>query len=55
VRQYFASLGDKEAEVFKEIIGPSWAQRPYTLEKQKPLAVSFSKRSGTRRNQGAIY
>ena len=38
-RQYFSSLGDKESEVFKDIMGPSWAQRAYSQERREYLPL----------------
>jgi 2-oxoglutarate dehydrogenase E1 component len=32
-RHYFASLGDKKADVLEEVMGPSWASRPVFEEK----------------------
>lgn len=35
-RHYFASLGDKEKEVFEDIMGPSWAPQP--LPQPEPVS-----------------
>jgi len=35
-RHYFASLGDKEKEVFEDIMGPSWAQQSLPQPKPAP-------------------
>jgi len=37
-RHLFSSLGDSEAEVLKDLLGPSWAKRPYLEEKPAPAA-----------------
>lgn len=53
-RHYFASLGDGEAEVLKDLLGPSWAKRSFPQQKIEPSFVP-SKVEGTPENvQGAI-
>lgn len=38
-RHYFASLGDKEKEVFEDMMGPSWAQQSLPQLKPAPSPV----------------
>lgn len=39
-RHYFSSLGDKEAEILKDLLGPTWAQRSLLKEKESPKPLS---------------
>lgn len=54
-RQYFASLGDKEKEVFEDLMGPSWArQEPLTQIKPTPPPILPKGEVSTEEVQGAI-
>lgn len=35
-RQYFASLGDQEADILKDFLGPSWGAPSYSQDKTAP-------------------
>lgn len=50
-RQYFSSLGDKESEVFKDLVGPSWAQRQIQI---RPEPLLSEKEVSPKEIQGAI-
>lgn len=52
-RQYFSSLGDKESEVFKDLAGPTWAQRTNQLKPQSQPLPS-QKEIAPEEIQGAI-
>ncbi|MBA3813370.1 MAG: 2-oxoglutarate dehydrogenase E1 component [Alphaproteobacteria bacterium] len=53
-REYFSSLGDKESEVFKDIMGPSWAQRTSPQATREHFTLPSQGEIAPEEVQGAI-
>jgi len=53
-RHYFASLGDGEKEVLKDLIGPTWAQRTFSEEKLDRSSLAAKEAVAPEEVQGAI-
>lgn len=53
-RHYFATLGDGERDVLKELVGPSWAKRSFPQIKPESFPLPSKGEGSTQEIQGAI-
>ncbi len=53
-RHFFSSLGDKETEVLKDLVGPTWAPRFYHEGTEVPALIPEEKQAAPEDFQGAI-
>lgn len=53
-RHYFASLGDEEREVLKDLLGPTWAKRTFPQEKREIRPLLSKGEVAPEAVQGAI-